>query len=271
MTSAAMTSAALEVTSLSVGYGAIGRQRLVLENASFGVRAGELVGLIGANGAGKSTLLKSVAGLQRFYSGEIAVLGRQLGGYSRNALARVVACVPQHSGATLSLRVIEMVALGRAPHRGVTSAEEDRAIVFDAIERLALEPLAMRYFSELSGGQRQRVLLARALAQQGRLLLLDEPTSDLDLRHQHAALSTVQALANDQGIAALIAIHDLALAGRYCDRLVLLNGGRVQAQGRWQEVLTSKHLEQAYGVEAQIGCSDGIPYVVTKLAGEQRV
>lgn len=254
----------LEVTTLSVGYGPSGRQRLVLEDTTFSVCAGELIGIIGCNGAGKSTLLKTVAGLQQWCSGEIQLLGQPLSNYSRNAIARIVACVPQHSASTLSLRAIEMIALGRAPHRGMMSAADDRAIVLDAIERLELTPLAMRYFNELSGGQRQRVLLARALAQQGQLLLLDEPTSDLDLRHQHAALSTVRGLARERGIAAIIAIHDLALAGRYCDRLVLLHGGRVQAQGSWQEVLTAEHLAKAYGVTARVGVDQGMPYVLTQ-------
>lgn len=238
----------------------------VLDGVSFQVAPGEVVGLIGPNGAGKSTLLRCVLGLQRLQAGRIQVDGQDLSSFSRRALARAMAYVPQHSGGAMSLRVIDMVALGRSPHRGLNPAAHDRAVVFDALERLQLQPLAMRLFGELSGGQRQRVLLARALAQQGRLLLLDEPTSDLDLRHQIAALGAVRQVANEQGRAALIAIHDLALAGRYCDRLVLLHGGRVHAQGLWQQVLTPAHLAQVYGVTARIGTDGGWPYVLTEAA-----
>ncbi|MBA4264471.1 MAG: ABC transporter ATP-binding protein [Comamonadaceae bacterium] len=238
----------------------------VLDGVSFQVAPGELVGLIGPNGAGKSTLLRCVLGLQRLQAGCIQVDGQDLSTFSRRALARAMAYVPQHSGSALALRVIDMVALGRSPHQGLHPATHERAVVFDAIERLQLQPLALRPFGELSGGQRQRVLLARALAQQGRLLLLDEPTSDLDLRHQIAALGAVRQVAHERGTAALIAIHDLALAGRYCDRLVLLHGGRVHAQGPWQLVLTPAHLAQVYGVTARIGTDGGWPYVLTEAA-----
>lgn len=164
----------------------------------------------------------------------------------------------------MSLRVMDMIGLGRSPHRGLVSRARERAVIFDAIERLQLQPLAMRPFGELSGGQRQRVLLARAIVQEARLLLLDEPTSDLDLRHQLSALGTVRRLADEQGTAALVAIHDLALAGRYCDRLVLLDRGRVHAQGAWQVVLTPHHLAQVYGVAARVGIDGGRPYVLTE-------
>ena len=127
-------------------------------------------------------------------------------------------------------------------------------MVLDAIDRLGLRSLAMRAFSELSGGQRQRVLLARALAQHGKLLLLDEPTSDLDLRHQVAALGAVRQLADEQGTAALIAIHDLSLAGRFCDHLVMLQNGRVCAQGKWQAVLTPARVSPAGRLVMQTRC-----------------
>jgi len=240
----------------------------VLNDVLFQVAPGELVGLIGPNGAGKSTLLRCVLGLQRLQAGRVRVLDQDVDRFDRLALARAIAYVPQHSGSAMSLRVIDMVALGRSPYRGMNPATHDRAVVFDAIERLRLQPLAMRPFGELSGGQRQRVLLARALAQQGRLLLLDEPTSDLDLRHQIAALGAVRQLADEQGTAALIAIHDLTLAGRYCDRLVLLHAGRVHAQGPWQDVLTPQNLALVYGVTARIGTDGWRPYVLTEAASD---
>lgn len=272
-----MTSPLLSVDLISASYaagstGLFSRAAqatfLAIDGVSFHVAPGEVVGLIGPNGAGKSTLLRCVLGLHRLRAGNIRLLGKDISKVSRRELARIAAYVPQHTGNTLSLRVFDMVALGRSPHLGLASAAHDRAVVFDAIERLQLQPLAMRFFGELSGGQRQRVLLARALAQQGQLLLLDEPTSDLDLRHQIAALGAVRQLADSQGTAALIAIHDLSLAGRYCDKLVLLHNGCVHAQGPWQMVLTPEHLARTYGVSARVGTDAGQPYVIPEAANE---
>lgn len=271
-----MTQHVLHVDSLSTSYVRTWRplksakstpeSSRILDGVTFKIAPGELVGLIGPNGAGKSTLMRCVLGLQHLETGSVSVLGQHIHAFSRRELARTVAYVPQQCPSALSLRVFDMVALGRSPHVGLNPAAHDRAVVFDAIQRLRLEPLAMRPFGELSGGQRQRVLLARAFAQQGRLLLLDEPTSDLDLQHQSAALGAVRHLAHQHGTAALMAIHDLSLAGRYCDRLVLLHGGRVHAHGTWQEVLTPANFATVYGVAARIGTDGGMPYVLTDTA-----
>ena len=259
--------ALLSMEAVCASYGrAKAASDAVLSGVSFDIAAGEVVGLIGPNGAGKSTLLRCALGLMRPQSGRVKVLGQDLNTYTRLALARTLAYVPQHSGAGMALSVAGMVALGRSPHRGLHSAAHEQAVVFNAIEQLQLLPLAMRPFSELSGGQRQRVLLARAIAQQARLMVLDEPTSDLDLRHQVTALGVVRQLADEQGMSALIAIHDLALAGRYCDRLVLLHQGRVHAQGPWQQVLMPANLAQVYGVTARVGVDGGRPYVLTEAA-----
>lgn len=248
----------LEIEGLCAGYG----RRGVLRDVNLQVAHGQLVGLIGANGAGKSTLLRCVLGLHRAGAGRIELQGRPLSGMSRRELARWLAYVPQAgSGSSLGLSVFDMVMLGRAAHRGLHPLAHDRAVVLDVIERLDLQAMTLRPFAELSGGQRQRVLLARALVQQPRLLVLDEPTSNLDLRHQLGVLRMVRQVAQAQGTAALVALHDLALAARCCDRLVLLSEGRVLAQGAWQAVLTRAHLAAAYGVHARIGSDNGAPYV----------
>jgi len=187
--------------------------------------------------------------------------GRPLPQWPRDALARRLAYVPQASGPAMALSAYDMVALGRLPHRGTVDAGTDQRIVMQAIERLGLEPLALRPFGELSGGERQRVLLGRALAQQGRLLLLDEPTSALDLRHQLGTLRCLRALADD-GVAILVALHDLSLAARFCDRLLMLDGGAVHVQGSAAEVLTPPHLAQVYGIRARITETDGHLHVV---------
>jgi iron complex transport system ATP-binding protein len=240
-------------------------KRLILDNVDLQVGAGEIVCLVGPNGAGKSTLLKCINRINRVMPSQHAgmtLAGDNLQDMSRRNLARAIAYVPQHTGPAMSLRVADMIALGRAPHRTWDSGDRDRRIVLDAIERLKLQELALRPYDELSGGERQRVLLARALVQQGRLLLLDEPTSDLDLHHQLEAMTAAREIADAQGSGVLIAIHDLALAARFADRLVMLREGRVVAQGHWREVLTPQHIEAVYGVSARIGSDGDIPYVI---------
>ena len=238
----------------------------VLRGIDLSLATGEVVGLVGPNGSGKSTLLKCLGGLRAMQAGSMALDGRALADYSRAGLAHRVAYVPQHSGPAMSLRVIDMVTLGRLPHRGAGTEAQHRAIVLDVIERLGLQTLAMRHVSELSGGERQRVLMARALAQQPRLLLLDEPTSDLDLRHQLSVMATVRAVADAQHVGAVIAIHDLALAARFCDRLVMLKAGAVHAQGPSAEVLTPANIAALFGVEARVGNDHGLPYVIAVQA-----
>ncbi|WP_159912466.1 ABC transporter ATP-binding protein [Pantoea sp. 18069] len=251
----------LQATALRSRYG--GRASAeVLRGVDFTLAPGEVLGLVGPNGSGKSSLLKCLAGLRPLSGGSLLLEGRSLAGHTRHELARAIAYVPQHTGPSMSLRVIDMVLLGRLPHRGRGTAQQDEAIALAAIARLALQPLALRHFSDLSGGERQRVLMARALAQQGRLLLLDEPTSDLDLRHQLATLQTVHELSRQRGVGAVIAIHDLALAARFCDRLLMLRAGAVLAAGTPQQVLTADNVEALFGVSARIGSDGGLPYVI---------
>lgn len=251
----------LQATALRSRYG--GRASTeVLRGVDFTLAPGEVLGLVGPNGSGKSSLLKCLAGLRPLSGGHLLLEGRSLTGYARQEMARAIAYVPQHTGPSMSLRVIDMVLLGRLPHRGRGTAQQDQTIALAAIERLALQPLALRHFSDLSGGERQRVLMARALAQQGRLLLLDEPTSDLDLRHQLATLQTVHELSRQRGVGAVIAIHDLALAARFCDRLLMLRAGAVLAAGTPQQVLTPDNVEALFGVSARIGNDGGLPYVI---------
>lgn len=255
----------LRVQDLHFRYG----ETSVLSGITLTMTAGDVVSLVGPNGAGKSTLLKCVDGILRPSQGHIALGDRPTSAYSRNSLAREIAYVPQQVATAMSLPVVDMIGLGRAPHRAHSTRDHDREVVLDVIHRLHLEPLAFRLFGELSGGERQRVLIARALAQEGRLMLLDEPTSALDLRHQLETMTVVRSIAKERGIGALIAIHDLALASRFSDRLVLLAGGRVHAEGHWRDVLTARNLETVYGLSAVVGTDQGLPYIIpTHMAGD---
>jgi iron complex transport system ATP-binding protein len=227
--------------------------RIVLEGINLTLQPGELVGLIGPNGAGKSTLLRLIAKLIPPDQGAMTLEGTELHSLSQRGVAQKVALVPQQAQLAFSFPVREVVLMGRHPHLSRFHAEgaEDYQIVQEAMVSTETWQFAERPVTELSGGERQRVLLARALAQKPRLLLLDEPTAHLDLKYQFRALRLVRRLVG-QGMAALAAIHDLNLAGRFCHRLVLLDRGQIRTFGRPWDVLTQAHLEPVYGVRVRI-------------------
>ena len=238
----------LSVQHLSFSYG----PRRILEDVTFEVAPGAFCALLGPNGSGKSTLVKAIAGVHRAKSGTVTVEGRETSSLGRRELARVVGYVPQAGDAPFDLTVGEAVMLGRTPHFGIAPRAEDRAKVEDAIARMGLGDLAERSMSELSGGQAQRALIARSLAQDTRVLLLDEPTSALDLRYQIETLQLVRQITREEGISALIAIHDLNHAARYCDQIVVLHGGRLVADGSPAEALRAPVLRSVFEVDVEV-------------------
>ncbi|MBI5957583.1 MAG: ABC transporter ATP-binding protein [Chloroflexi bacterium] len=227
--------------------------RDLLRDISLSVFRGELVGLIGPNGAGKTTLLKLINGLWPVDRGRITLLDKPLKHYSVRQVARVIAHVPQITALDFSFTVQQIVLMGRNPHlsRFELETEHDRQITEHAMQRTNTLHLAGRLINTLSGGERQRVLIARALAQEPQLLLLDEPTANLDIQHQLEILGLVCDLTCRDGLGAVAAVHDLELAARFCDRLILLHQGIIHTMGTPAEVLTSEHLRLTYGVETQ--------------------
>jgi len=226
----------------------------VLDGVDFGVREGEFVGLIGPNGAGKSTLLKVIGGLWTGAKGDIELLGKPLKTYRPRDVARLVAHVPQVTQLEFAFSARDVVLMGRSPHlsRFQIETARDREIVDRALQAVNAAHLAERLVTTLSGGERQRVIIARALAQEPRVLLLDEPTSNLDVRHQIEVLALARAQAHRHGLGVVAAIHDLGQAARYCDRLALILHGRIIADGPPEAVLTPERLRQAFGVEGQL-------------------
>jgi iron complex transport system ATP-binding protein len=240
----------LEIQSLSVKYG----NKPVLQAISLSVKRGETLALIGPNGAGKTTLIRAASGVQKTHSGAVCVDGRPLHHLSPAQRARLMAVVPQARSLPETFSARQTVMLGRTPYLDWlgTPGPRDREQVEWALRRAGALELAERPIGELSGGEQQRVLLARALAQDTPILLLDEPTTHLDLRHQAGLLSLVQALARERGLAVLMALHDLNLAALYADRVALLVGGRLQSVGSPAEVLTSPRLTAAFGVPVEV-------------------
>jgi iron complex transport system ATP-binding protein len=241
--------ALLEVRGLGVRKG---RARL-LDEVDVEAEPRSWTAVVGPNGAGKSTLLRCVAGLQR-HDGRVLVDGHDVTALSPRERAREVGYAPQIPVLPEAVTVAEYVLLGRTPYRPLLAGprREDRDVVEAALDRLDLGPLAGRTLRTLSGGERQRAVLARALAQQPRLLLLDEPTASLDLGHAQTVLEIVDELRREHGLTVVTTLHDLVLAGQYADRLVLLAEGRVAAAGRPQEVLTSAALARHYGATAEV-------------------
>jgi iron complex transport system ATP-binding protein len=237
--------------------------RPVLRGVDVSVAAGEWVTVIGPNGAGKSTLLRAVGGLLPF-TGSITLLGRPTERLRRRERARLVATVPQTPIVPPGMAVLDYVLLGRTPFIRPLGRESaaDLEAVDETLRRLDLVQFADRPLETLSGGERQRAFLARALAQGAPLLLLDEPTSSLDIGHQQEVLDLVDKLRADRGLTVLATMHDLSIAGEYAQRLVLLAGGRVVATGPPRNVLTEDLLAEHYGARVRVVDGEQGPLVV---------
>ncbi|MBV9169508.1 MAG: ABC transporter ATP-binding protein [Chloroflexi bacterium] len=261
----------LELTSVTAGYGGATD---VVRDVSLRVEARQMVALVGANGAGKSTLLRVISGVLRARVGAVRLQGRPIDRLSPREVARQIAVVPQETSTPFGVTSREVVELGRTPHmrllRGAT--RRDREIVDWALEITGARDFERRFADELSGGERQRVVLARALAQEPRLLLLDEPTANLDLRYQVAALEVVRQMARDEDLGVVAALHDLQLAALYCDHVVLLQDGRVARQGTPEQVFTEVGLREAFHQAVALAAhpTHGVPLVAVVPNGQAR-
>jgi len=238
--------------------------RWLARHVSLELRGGGLLALLGPNGSGKSTLLRLLGGLWKTSEGTVTLDGRNLKSLPRRAIARGIAYTPQDTHLDFAFTVREVVMMGRHPHLGRfdVERESDHSAINEAMRRADVSQLADRFVTELSGGERQRVLLARSLATEAPILLLDEPTANLDIAHALDALSLCRELA-EEGKAIAVAIHDLNLAARFADRVALLDQGRLIACGATDEVLRVESLNRVFGVSAdRLFTDDGKPVFV---------
>ena len=240
---------AIDLRAVSVRLGG----QHVVDEVGTSIASGEWLALIGPNGAGKTTLLRAIARLVAF-DGEIDFDGRPLRSLARSELARVLAVVPQEPSTPPWMTVSEYVLMGRTPHLGALAKESgrDRQAAARALTRLDLLDYRDRRLGTLSGGERQRVVVARALAQEARVVLLDEPTAALDIGHQQQAFELLDVLRGEAGLTLVTAMHDLTLASQYADRMLLLDAGRVAADGTPEDVLTEALMAGHYGASVDV-------------------
>jgi len=234
----------------------------VLKDICLELAESEMLGVVGPNGAGKSTLLRCIDRILKPQRGSILLDGRDIKEMHLMELAKKIGYIPQSSSQIFPATVFDTVLMGRRPHVGWRSSEKDTEKVLEILQMLNIEEFAMRDINELSGGQQQKVFIARALTQEPDVLLLDEPTSNLDIRHQLEVMDIIKNIVSENGISAIMAIHDLNLASRYADRVIMMNGGKIFAAGNPASVLTSENIKQVYGVEVKVNNHDERPYIV---------
>ena len=248
----------LRLDKVSLGYG----KRTVLTDINLEVRVGEMLGIIGPNGSGKSTLIRGITRLLSPSSGQIFIDGQDIANMKHGDLARLVAVVPQNAVLPVLFTAIEMVLIGRTPHLGLFryEGEKDLTIVRKAMEATQTIDFANRRIGELSGGEKQRLVIARALTQEPKIILLDEPTTHLDINFQIETLDLIRKLCQEQKLIVVTALHDLNLAVQYCDRLVVLSQGKIYSQGAPETVINAQTIKAVYGAEIHV-----YPHPINKL------
>jgi iron complex transport system ATP-binding protein len=252
----------IEMQNVRLGYG----REVVLKDLTFQVMPGEMVGLIGPNGCGKSTIIRALSHIISPHSGKIFLDGKDVTKIPRRDLAHLLGVVPQMPLLPSAFTAFEIVLMGRNPHLGLFQYEgpKELAIAWQAMEKTGTQSLAERRVSELSGGEIQCLLIARVLTQETKAILLDEPTANLDIGRQIEVLDLIKNLCRENNLVVLAALHDLNLASQYCDRLFLINDGRIHAEGTPKEVITTRNIKDVYGAESCVYAHpvNGLPCVL---------
>ena len=247
----------VRLENMSFGYD----EKLILENVNLEISEPGLLCILGPNGVGKTTIVKNMNKLLKPKSGHVYVNGVDVSTMSHLDVARIMAFVPNSSNSVFSMTVGEFILMGRHPRAGYTTSERDIAVVDSAIEILGLQEFAERDVRQLSAGQTQRVLIARGLVQEPEILILDEPTSNLDVKYQMDVMKFLKAYARDRKIVVIMVCHDLNITAAYADRVLLLYGKNVYADGKASEVLTADNIKTVYNVNAEVTDHDGVPQI----------
>ncbi len=236
----------------------------VLKNISLDLDGFKLVSILGPNGVGKSTLIHCINRILSPTAGAVFIDDTDVSGISRKELAKTIGYVPYSSNDAFPLTVVDTVLMGRHPHSNWKSLKSDLDVVYATLNRLGIGNLAMRRFNELSAGQHQKVALARGLVQEPKILLLDEPTSNLDVRHQLDVTELLKTLAEEEGMLVIMISHDINIAAKFSDEIILMHDGTIYAEGTPAEVITEENLRVVYGVDSRIVDDDGRPHVILK-------
>lgn len=234
----------------------------VLDDVTFETDSNELIAILGPNGVGKSTLIHCMNRILSPTGGSVLVDDVPVSDYKLRDLAKVLGYVPYASKDSFPMTVIDTVLIGRNPHSSFKVTEKDLQIVEGALRLMGIEDLAMRVFNELSAGQRQKVMLARGLVQEPKAILLDEPTANLDIKHQYGVTKILKSISHDKGMLVVMICHDLNIAAKYADRIILMSEGTIYAVGAPSEVITEDNIRRVYGVECRVIDDNGSPHVI---------
>jgi iron complex transport system ATP-binding protein len=234
----------------------------VLKNISFEVKTRQIIALVGENGTGKSTLLKCINRILEYQKGAILINGRDIKKLRRKEIAKYIAYLPQKTFYNYPFTVFDIVLAGRYPHMVAETSLQSEKEVWNTLKIFNLENIAIRNFDQLSGGQQKEVIIARAMAQKAKFLLLDEPTNDLDIRHRLKVMEVIKKSVRENDISAFLTLHDLNLAARYADRIIMLHNGMIFADGTSEEVLTSENIAEVYRVKVSINKTNGYLHIV---------
>jgi iron complex transport system ATP-binding protein len=255
----------LKVKDVEFSYGSAP----ILKSICLELASSEMLGVVGPNGAGKSTLIRCIDRILKPQRGTILLDGQDIKEMHLMQLAKKIGYIPQSTAQVFPATVFDTVLMGRRPHIGWRSNEKDTETVLEMLKKLNIEEFAMRDINELSGGQQQKVFIARALTQEPEILLLDEPTSNLDIRCQLEVMDIIKNIVTEKRISAIMAIHDLNLASRYADMTLMMNSGKIFSAGNPVSVFTPENIEHVYGVEVKVSNQEGRPYIVPIRPVEQ--
>ncbi len=248
----------IDSSNMSFGYSNLD----VLKNINLNISGPQLVSILGPNGVGKSTFIHCINKILSPSGGTILLDSKDVNEYNLKEMAKKIGYVPYSSSDTFPLTVVDTVLLGRHPHAGWKTTDEDLDIVYDTLKLLNIEDLAMRPFNELSAGQHQRVMLARGLVQKPQILLLDEPTSNLDIKHQLGISKMLKELSHNEKILVIMISHDINIAAKYSDSIILMHNGSIFAVGKPNEVITEENILTVYGVHCKIIDDNGYPHLI---------